>query len=51
MGFLIEIKNVYHIALAHEFREMALTFFGLLFYKKETAASMPILTLHWHLIA
>ena len=49
MGFLIETKNGYHIALAHEFREMALTVF--FFYKKETAASMPILTLHWHLIA
>ena len=45
MGFLIE-KNVYLIALPYEFREMASTYFDLLFFvKKETATSMSILTL------
>ena len=45
-------KNVYLIALLYEFREMALTYFDLAYFiKKETAASLSVLTLYWHLTA
>ena len=40
------------MGLPHEFSEMALTYYDLLYLvKKETAASMSVLTLHRHIIA
>ena len=43
---------MYLIALPYEFREMALTYFDLLFFiKKELAALVSILTFYWQLIA